>query len=112
MRRVLNAFLQFIEQDASDSLIVVATNNPGLLDHALFRRFDDVLHYDNPLCEDRKRLIENILGTFQAERFSWKQVLTESKGLSHADIDYACRDAVKNTILFDRKTVNASQLWP
>jgi SpoVK/Ycf46/Vps4 family AAA+-type ATPase len=41
MRRVLNALLQFIEQDASDSLIIGATNNPSLLDRALFRRFDD-----------------------------------------------------------------------
>ncbi|MBL0381956.1 MAG: ATP-binding protein [Desulfofustis sp. PB-SRB1] len=29
MRRVLNAFLQFIERDSSDSLIVAATNNPA-----------------------------------------------------------------------------------
>lgn len=48
MRRVLNAFLQFIEQDTSDSLIVAATNNPHILDQALFRRFDDVLHYHLP----------------------------------------------------------------
>jgi len=66
MRRVLNAFLQFIEQDTSDSLIIAATNNPKLLDHALFRRFDDVLYYDNPETEQRKSLIANVLGTFMA----------------------------------------------
>jgi SpoVK/Ycf46/Vps4 family AAA+-type ATPase len=43
MRRVLNSFLQFIEQDASDSIIIAATNNQKMLDQALFRRFDDVL---------------------------------------------------------------------
>ena len=48
MRRVLNSFLQFIEQDTSDSLIIAATNNPKLLDQALYRRFDDVLYYDLP----------------------------------------------------------------
>ena len=31
MRRVLNAFLQFIEQDTSDSLIIAATNNAKIL---------------------------------------------------------------------------------
>src|SRR5258708_2480738 len=41
MRRVLNSFLQFIERDPSDSLIIAATNNPRLLDKALFRRFND-----------------------------------------------------------------------
>lgn len=48
MRRILNSFLQFIEQDASDSIIIAATNNQKILDQALFRRFDDVLHYDLP----------------------------------------------------------------
>ncbi|MDM8517043.1 ATP-binding protein [Desulfobacterales bacterium HSG16] len=110
MRRVLNAFLQFIEQDTSDSLIVAATNEPKLLDHALFRRFDDVLYYEAPQAENRKRLIENVLGTFLGARFSWKKVLSESKGLSYAEIDQACRDAIKNAILNDKNKVNALQL--
>ena len=32
MRRVLNAFLQFIEHDKSESFIIAATNNPGILE--------------------------------------------------------------------------------
>ncbi len=110
MRRVLNAFLQFIEQDASDSLIIAATNNPKLLDRALFRRFDDVLYYENPETEQRKFLIANVLGTFLASRFAWKQVLQESEGLSHAEIDHACRDAVKNAILADQDKISAKYL--
>ena len=46
MRRVLNSFLHFIERDSSENLILAATNNIRLLDHALFRRFDDVIQYD------------------------------------------------------------------
>ncbi|RJP58776.1 MAG: ATP-binding protein [Candidatus Auribacter fodinae] len=110
MRRVLNAFLQFIEQDSSDSLIVAATNNPKLLDNALFRRFDDVLFYKLPNPENRKRLIENILNIFLASRPSWKKILSESEGLSHAEIDYACRDAIKNAILNDKMKVDTSML--
>lgn len=110
MRRVLNALLQFIEQDASDSLIVGATNNPALLDRALFRRFDDVLTYSVPDAEARRRLFENILGTFKAEKLTWKKILKESEGLSHAEIDHACRDAIKETILQDQKAVNTDAL--
>lgn len=58
MRRVLNSFLQFIERDNSDSLIIAATNNLGLLDQALFRRFDDVLHYKLPSDQEKKIVIE------------------------------------------------------
>ncbi len=110
MRRVLNAFLQFIEQDTSDSLIVAATNNPRLLDQALFRRFDDVLYYDLPSSEERKCLIENVLGIFKAAKFVWKDVLADSDGLSHAEIDQACRDAIKKAILNDDTKVNATSL--
>ncbi len=110
MRRVLNAFLQFIEQDTSDSLIIAATNNPKLLDHALFRRFDDVVYYKKPESNQRKALISNVLGTFMATRFAWTQVLKESEGLSHAELDHSCRDAIKNAILSDRKSISAIQL--
>lgn len=110
MRRVLNAFLQFIEQDTSDSMIVAATNNPRLLDQALYRRFDDVLYYENPDEEERQSLIANVLGTFKASQFAWEAVIKDSEDLSHSEIDQACHDAVKKTILADQSKVNATLL--
>lgn len=110
IRRVLNAFLQFIEHDTSDSLIVATTNTPRLLDRALFRRFDDVLYYECPDSDDRKRLIKNVLGAFLSPKFSWKVVLPESDGLSHCEIDQACRDAIKQVILDNGKMVGVPAL--
>lgn len=110
MRRVMSALLQFIEQDPSDSLIIAATNCPELLDRALFRRFDDVLQYGLPTEDARKRLIGNTLGTFIKKSFGWKQALAESDGLSSADIDMACRDALKHAVLADRNTVDAKDV--
>ena len=110
MRRVLNSFLQFIEQDTSDSMIVAATNNPKLLDRALFRRFDDVLYYERPADEECKRLISNILGTYLPRRLSWKKVLAERGNLSQAEIDQACCDAIKNAILADNEKVKANDV--
>lgn len=109
MRRVLNALLQFIEQDASESLIIGATNNPALLDRALFRRFDDVLHYGLPDEASRRHLIENILGCFKG-RIGWKLVTEGSSGLSHSEIDHACRDAIKEAILGDKEKVDTKAL--
>ncbi len=110
MRRVLNALLQFIEQDQSDSIIVAATNNPKLLDQALFRRFDDVLYYSLPDEEERKHLIEIIMGTFLASKFAWNKVLSSSADLSQAEIGSACRDAIKDAVLHDKSKVTASEL--
>jgi len=103
MRRVLNSFLQFIELDSSDSVIVAATNNPKLLDKALFRRFDDVLYYDYPNEEEVKKLILNTLSNFKPSKIEWKPILNKTKSLSHAEIVLGCTDAIKKSILGNKK---------
>jgi len=110
MRRVLNALLQFIEQDSSESLIIAATNSPALLDRALFRRFDDVLYYAEPEAPEREQLIKNVLGAFLPTRFGWRRLLSDSEGLSHAEIDTACRDAIKLAVLSDAQKVTTQGL--
>ncbi len=110
MRRVLTSFLQFIENDVSDNLIVAATNNLRLLDRALFRRFDDVLQYNLPGQEERRRLISNLLGTFHDKRFPLVKAAEAASGLSHAEIDRACRDAIKETVLSDKNRVTIKSL--
>lgn len=110
MRRVLTSFLQFIENDFSDNLIVASTNNLRLLDRALFRRFDDVLQYDLPGKGERTILIANLLGTFYDKRFPLGKVAEAASGLSHAEIDRVCRDAVKFAILNNQKRVTDQSL--
>ena len=110
MRRVLNAFLQFIERDASDSLIVAATNNPRILDQALFRRFDDVLDYHLPEKPEIERLIANRLGSFRQKNMKLDASVQLAESLSHAEIAQACDDAIKETILADRNTVTETLL--
>ncbi|TNJ39035.1 ATP-binding protein [Chlorobaculum thiosulfatiphilum] len=110
MRRVLNAFLQFIERDESDSLIVAATNNPRILDQALFRRFDDVLHYHLPEKAEIERLIDNRLCSFRPKSMATDAAVKIAESLSHAEITQACDNAIKETILADRKIVTATLL--
>ena len=110
MRRVLNSFLQFIEQDDSESLIVAATNNPRILDQALFRRFDNVLYYHLPTGDESRQLIENRLGKFRGKNLSLKTTVKEAETLSHSEITQACNDAIKEAILTDKKTVTATLL--
>lgn len=109
MRRVLNAFLQFIENDFSESLIIAATNNLSVLDPALFRRFDDVIYYKNPDKKEVTHLLKNILGSFIGN--IQPEILTnEIEGLSHSEICLGCIDAMKNAILSDKKEVDRDML--
>lgn len=110
MRRVLNAFLQFLEQDKSNSFVIAATNNIDLLDQALFRRFDDVLFYKLPDRNEAIELIRNKLANFKFD-FDLNNIpLKDIKGLSHAEIAHACDDAIKETILNDKNKVTKSIL--
>lgn len=99
IRRVLNSFLQFIEQDDSDSLIIAATNYPDLLDRALFRRFDDVIEYCLPDVGLLERLMRNRLAAFETPRVGWGKIADTASGLSHADAARAADEAAKATIL-------------
>jgi SpoVK/Ycf46/Vps4 family AAA+-type ATPase len=108
MRRVVNSFLQMVEEDSSDSLIVAATNHVGILDHALFRRFDDVIQYELP---DELRIVETLrgkLGTFPRSKVQWRKLARLAEGLSYADVTRAAEEAVKDAIIHGRdKVINA-----
>ncbi len=98
IRRVLNSFLQFLEQDDSDSIIIAATNHVGKLDSALFRRFDDVVRYELPTPEFANKLIKNRLGLFGVDSLKWGEILSAAKGPSYAELSRACDDAARKAI--------------
>jgi len=110
MRRILNSFLQFLEQDNSESIIIAATNNQRILDKALFRRFDDVLHYSMPSLEDVRRLFRVKFDTFSPGFLPSEALLEEAVSLSHAEISRVCDDAIKNAILDNTDQINQDDL--
>jgi len=111
MRRILNSFLQFLEQDVSESLIIAATNNQKILDKALFRRFDDVLHYSMPSADDVRKLFRVKFEIF-SPGFSPSETLVErAVSLSHAEISRVCDDAVKNAILANTEEIRQDDLF-
>lgn len=110
IRRVLNSFLQFLEQDASDSIVLGATNHVGLLDRALFRRFDAVLEYSLPTEEIATRVMRGRLAPLDASNIEWLAVAKAAEGLSHAEIAMACEQAAKNAILDHTTAVRSAAL--
>lgn len=110
IRRVLNSFLQMIEQDTSNSLIIAATNHAEILDDALFRRFDDIVEYRLPTTEQVAGLIRSRLGFFAPKPFRKDALLGQADGLSHAEICRAVDAAIKDAILHDQKKVQPAEL--
>jgi SpoVK/Ycf46/Vps4 family AAA+-type ATPase len=110
IRRVLNSFLQFLEQDQSDSLLVAATNHPQLLDRAMFRRFDSVIQYPLPTPAVGRAVIRNRLATVRLGRIAWAQVDRATTGLSHGEITLAAERAAKDAILAGEDRVGTARL--
>jgi SpoVK/Ycf46/Vps4 family AAA+-type ATPase len=104
MRRVLNSFLQFMEEgNSTDSIIICSTNHPSLLDRALLRRYDQVLEFDAPTTAQIKQLISANVGPMKIVRPNWNTIVHAAEGLSQSEIVRAADDAVKTAILDERK---------
>lgn len=110
IRRVLNSFLLFVEQDNSESILVAATNHPELLDQALYRRFDDIIEFHNPNKEQATQLIQNRLAGFDTKILDWEKVSNSAIGLSSAEITRSCEDAAKEAILHHREQLTTDIL--
>lgn len=110
MRRVLNSFLQFLETDESDSLILAATNHVTSLDAALFRRFDDVVRYTQPTPDQAVELMRNRLNTYSMNGVIGDDVKHAADGLSYAEIAQACAEAAKAVVLEDRAEITTQDL--
>ncbi|RJQ77320.1 MAG: ATP-binding protein [Desulfobacteraceae bacterium] len=110
LRRVLNSFLQMIEQDRSHSLIVAATNHAEILDRALFRRFDDVLHYDLPDELQISVLLKTRLSRFVDKDVSWDRLAKEAVGLNYAEVSRAADEVLKAALIDGRKWLNDADI--
>lgn len=111
MRRILNSFLQFMEEpNSTDSVVIAATNHPELLDHALARQFDDVIVYSMPDESAAKKVIEQYLGSFRPRQLQWSKILPAALGLSQAEIARSVNDVIKRSILSGSPTVKSSNV--
>jgi SpoVK/Ycf46/Vps4 family AAA+-type ATPase len=110
IRRVLNSFLQFLEQDASDSLILAATNHPALLDRALFRRFDETIEYRLPAADAAERVMKGRLALLDTSGVNWGDATAAAAGLSQGDMVRACEQAAKNILLAHRRGIDTAAL--
>ena len=109
-RRVLNSFLQMIEQDSSHNLIICATNHIEILDYARFRRFDDVIYYQLPTDNERISIFKNKLSLYVDKTFPWKDLVGVTKGFNNSDIVKIAEDAIKDMILKKESLITFAML--
>ena len=99
LKRVVNTFLQLLDGFGGESLVIAATNHEGLLDNALWRRFDEVLLFPPPTREHVHALLDVKLRGIRHAGVDLDTFADDLEGLSHADIERVCQDAMRDCLL-------------
>lgn len=106
LKRVVNSFLQLLDNFTAPSIVIAATNHEQLLDPALWRRFDEVLLFPRPSVREIRLLLSMKLKNFPHDGVDQRTAPTKLRGLSHADIEHVCFDATKAAILNDKDLID------
>lgn len=100
LKRVVNAVLQMLDAYHGKSLIIAATNHEGMLDTAIWRRFEEVLVFELPTRDQVPKLLKiKLRGVRRDFELDDPQVLSCFSEMSHADVERVLRHAIKDMIL-------------
>jgi SpoVK/Ycf46/Vps4 family AAA+-type ATPase len=83
--------------------VVAATNHHGLLDEALWRRFDEVLSFEKPSTVQLKLLLELRLRAVRKDGIDLAELAGRMTGFTFADAEKVCFEATKAMLLAQRK---------
>ena len=113
VKRIVNNFIQMLDNFKGYSIIVAATNHQHLLDHAVWRRFDEIVYFDMPDSKRRIRLFEKYLKVLKREKdLGLQKFARRTKNHSAADIAQICHDALRKSIMVNEKTITEDHiLW-
>ncbi len=110
MKRVVTTFLQMLDKYQGPSVIIAATNHPGLLDTALWRRFDEVVTFDKPSVHDMRRLLRLRLRAVPHSGVNIDMYAGALKGLPHAAAEKLALDARRSAVIGDREYVTSQDM--
>ena len=111
LKRVVNSFLQLLDGFHSGTLTLAATNHQGLLDPALWRRFDDIFLFAKPSVDEIEQLLCRHFRQFEVTNaVRLQSVAKDLEGFSHADVERVAQEAIKDSILADQSHVTPETL--
>lgn len=110
IKRVVNTFLQQLDNFKGRSLVIAATNFEKSLDYALWRRFDETLNFELPTSEERLKLCALFIKGFKGPQQVFEQYTGQMENFSHSDVDKMCQTIMKLCILDGRKMFTKSDI--
>ncbi len=105
IKRVVNSFLQLLDNSRSRSLVIAATNFEQVLDPAIWRRFDEIVRFERPDAKALEALIKKRLVPLQTQKKQLDDLVATLDGTTFADAERVCLDIRKSSALNGSKSV-------
>jgi len=105
IKRVLNSFLQIMDNFDGRSLVIAATNFEQVLDRAIWRRFDEMLRFERPQEPQLKLLARKRLSPVNFAEAQVDRLAASLAGSSYADAERVCLDIRKACVLRNDRQV-------
>jgi MoxR-like ATPase len=105
LKRVVNSLLQLMDAFRGDSLLIAATNHEGLLDNAIWRRFEAVVSFPMPSRQDRVVLLHTFLRGFNTKGLRLESLARRLDGATGADIERVAVAAARQSVLDGRSAL-------
>jgi SpoVK/Ycf46/Vps4 family AAA+-type ATPase len=102
LKRVVNTLLQLMDAFRGESLLIAATNHEGLLDSAIWRRFEAVVPFALPSEQDRTLLLRIFLRGFDCTQLNLGTIAHKLKGATGSDIEWITVEAARRAVLDGR----------
>lgn len=110
IKRVVNTFLQQLDNFKGRSIIIAATNFERSLDYAIWRRFDDTIRFDLPTNEEKIKLFLLRLKQFNGPSHIFQTYLNSLETFSHADIEGISKIIMRKCILDGKRIYNKKDI--
>jgi SpoVK/Ycf46/Vps4 family AAA+-type ATPase len=100
IKRVVNTFLQLLDEyESSSGLLIAATNLTRFLDDAVWRRFDDAIEVPKPTEKEIEAILKQTLSSIELGTINWQAVVQQLADSSAAQVVRVAQDAAKRAIL-------------
>lgn len=101
IKRVVNTFLQILDEyESSSGLLVAATNLNQSLDTALWRRFDDVIEVPKPGKIELELIVKETLSAVEVGVIDWDAIIQKMSQFSAAQAVRVAQDAGQTYLIY------------
>ena len=111
IHRIVNILLGLLEEYEGEGILIASTNLEGIIDRALFRRFDDFIELPKPTETEIEKLLRMTFSALKLSRqIDFAKYSKDMVGMSYAIIVKVANDAAKKAVISMRDEISVEDL--